>query len=168
MAIIIYGMKCPLCDNSLEEGDEIVAFSPFVANELDPLFIFSDGAFHAKCFRLHPLSGRAQERYEESLTQLSPNNRYCVVCKREIKTPEDYFVIGKLVEDNSDPLHHFNYTQAHRSCLTKWAELPYVYELLEDLKQSGAWRGKYLDRLLIELRSALSFDPPDSNFGLSV
>ncbi len=163
MAILIYGKtECPLCRKLIQRGQEVVTFSPFVSNELDPLWVFNDGAFHAGCFYEHPLAEEAQARYNEVRERHGPGNRFCVVCKREIRDPDDYFAVGHLVEDVFHPLYSYNYTQTHRSCLPKWAELPYVYELLEDLKQSGSWRGKSLDELLAELRGGSSFTSPET------
>lgn len=156
MAIIVDGMKCPLCGKPLEEWQQIVAFSPFVNNERDPLWVFSDGAFHAQCFLNHPLAEKAQARQKEILERLGPGNRFCVVCGREITDPDDYFTVGHLTEDENHPLYRYNYTQAHRSHLNTWSEMSYVYELIEDLKHTQTWRNAALDRLLVELRESSS------------
>lgn len=156
MAILIYGKtECPLCGKPIWEGQKVVAFSPFVDNELDPLWMFNDGAFHAGCFYEHPLAEEAQRRYQEIRKRHGPDNRFCVVCKREIRDPDDYFAVGHLVENVLHPLYRYNYIQAHRSCLPRWDELSHVYELLKDLKQSGAWQGQSLDELLAELRDII-------------
>ena len=157
MAIIIRGKsKCTLCGKFLEEGQEVVAFSPFVGNELDPLWVFSDAGFHADCFHQHPLSGEAKARYENSLKRTGPHNRVCVVCKREIKDPDDYFTLGYLVSDRFHPLFPYNYTQAHCSCLPKWPECFHLYELIKDLAQSGDWRGNGLEQILTLLHRTVN------------
>ncbi|MFL6286025.1 MAG: hypothetical protein ACJ74Q_23020 [Pyrinomonadaceae bacterium] len=162
MAILIYGKtECLLCGKPIYEGQEIVAFSPFVSNELDPLWVFNDCAFHTECFNEHPLAEEAQARYKEVRERHGPGNRFCVVCKKEIFDPDNYFAVGHLVEDVFHPLYRYNYMQAHRSCLPKWAELSYFYELLEDLRQSGNWLGKNLDEFLAELRNASPFTLPE-------
>ena len=164
MAIMVYGKtKCPLCKKPIQEGQEIVAFSPFVSNELDPLWVFNDGAFHAECFYEHPLAEETLARYKEIREHHGPGNRFCVVCKREILDPDNYFAVGYLADDVFQPLYRYNYTQAHRSCLPRWAELPYFYELLEDLRQSGTWLGKSLNELLAELRDVSSFTLPEAS-----
>jgi predicted nucleic acid-binding Zn ribbon protein len=155
MAIIVDGMMCSLCGKPIEKGQQIIAFASFVANELDPLWIFNDGAFHSECFYKHPLAEKAQARQKEVLEQLGPGNRFCVVCKRKIIDHDDYFTLGHLTEDERHPLYRYNYVQAHRSHLSKWSELPYVYELIVDLERSSTWRGNTLNRLLIELRESL-------------
>jgi hypothetical protein len=158
MAIVIRGKsKCPLCGKLIEEGQEIESFSPFVANELDPLYMFTDGAFHSTCFYNHPLAEKAQARWAEIVERNGRGKRLCVVCKREIKHPDDYFTIGHLVEDRNHSLYRYNYCEAHRSCLPRWSELPYVYKLIEDLRESGTWEGPTLDRLLSELKGSRIF-----------
>lgn len=153
MALILVGKtKCPLCDNILEDGQEIVSFSSFVSNELDPLWLFSDAAFHSDCFDHHPLSTEAIARHEEMRKKTAPGNRTCVVCKAEIKEPDDYFGLGYLVSNPGNPLYPYNYTHAHISCLPKWSEVSHVYRLLQDLKESSQWKGNSLDEILLGLR----------------
>lgn len=155
MALVVFGMKCPLCGQPLEKGDELVTFPPFVANELDPLRIFSDGAFHSHCFHASPLSAAALARSEEAIERGRPQNRLCVVCGKKIVNPDDFFVTGHLVEDKSDPLYRYNYTQAHRSCLPSWTEAHRLYDLLTQLQESGQWQGRTLEWLITDLGSAL-------------
>lgn len=153
MAIIIKGKtKCPLCGNTLEEGQELVAFSPFVSNELDPLWLFSDAAFHSDCLDHHTRSSEAIARHEEMRKKTAPGNRACVVCKAEIEDPDDYFGLGYLVSNPRNPLYQYNYTQAHKSCLPRWHEFSHVYRMLQDLKESGQWKGSSLDDILLGLR----------------
>lgn len=166
MAIVIEGKTpCLLCWRVIEAGQEIVGFPAFVTNELDPLLLFNDAAFHEECFIKHPLAEKVLKRVEELRRRTGPGNRFCVVCGKEITNPDDYFTMGYLVDDPHHPLYHYNYTQAHHSHLPKWAELPYVYELIEDLKQSGTWRGETLDKLSDELRIALPFTLSNTGTG---
>jgi hypothetical protein len=66
MALIILGKTpCPLCGEPINETDEMVGFPAFISNQLDPLFPFSDAAFHADCFLRHPLSAEAEVCYAE-------------------------------------------------------------------------------------------------------
>jgi hypothetical protein len=157
MAIIIRGKsKCSLCGAIIQEGQEVVAFPPFVPNELDPLWIFNDGAFHADCFYSHPLASKAQTRYKEIKAHTGPGNRLCAVCKKQIKDPDEYFTLGHLTGDESHPLYSYNYMQAHQSCLPEWPELPYLYEQVEKLMHSGTWEGRALERLLADLIRAVT------------
>jgi hypothetical protein len=51
MAIVIRGKSaCQLCGNVMAEGDALVMTSPFISDRSDPLWRFSDAAFHAPCF----------------------------------------------------------------------------------------------------------------------
>jgi hypothetical protein len=127
-----------------------------VCFDLDPLWIFSDGVFHADCFHREPLAHKVQSRYQELQRRNGPGNRFCVVCKKEIEDPNDYLTLGYLTEDEKHQLYKYNYTQAHRSCLAKWLELPQIYKELKKLNESGAWGGSSLGRLLAELTNYLS------------
>jgi len=66
MAIIIRGKtKCGFCGAVIEDGQKVRSFPHFINNELAPLSVFDDGAFHWECFHNHPLAERAEKRYEE-------------------------------------------------------------------------------------------------------
>ena len=156
MAIIIRDKtKCHFCGAVIQAGQEVISFPHFINNELDPLSVFDDGAFHLECFNIHPLAEKAQKRYEEILQRNGPANRECVVCKKQITNPDDYVTFGHLTDNSAAPLHDYNYTQAHSSCLQRWAKLPHVYELLKDLHLSGSWRGNALETVLLELKEAI-------------
>lgn len=156
MAIIIRGKtKCQFCGTVIEDGEEVRSFPHFISNELDPLSVFDDGAFHEKCFHNHPLAEKAQRRYEEILQRNGPTNRECVVCKKQITDPDDYFTIGHLTDSPAAPLYDYNYTQAHSSCLRHWPELRKVTTLVKDLHLSESWGGQALGIILLELENAI-------------
>lgn len=51
MALILLGKsKCALCETVLQEGDRLVATSHFIGDQSDPLWRYSDGPFHYRCF----------------------------------------------------------------------------------------------------------------------
>jgi hypothetical protein len=50
MALILPGLKCPLCEARLGEGTDLVATSHFVADRNHRLWRFSDAAMHRSCF----------------------------------------------------------------------------------------------------------------------
>ena len=131
-------------------------FAPFVGNEADPLFVFSDAAVHVGCFRKHPLAEAVQARYEELRERTNPKNRSCFVCGEQITNPDDYLAFGHLVDDPKHPLHSLNYAQFHRSCLGSWPALSDAIRNLESLDQAGTWKGDALKRLIKELRLAHS------------
>lgn len=159
MAIFIVGKtQCPLCEQIIEEGEEIVSFPPFIPNDLDPLWIFSDGVFHAACFYREPLANKAVLRYEELRQKNGPGNRICVVCSSEIKDPDEYITLGHLTEDEKHPLFKYNYAQVHRSCLSKWSEVPFLCQEIRQLSQSGTWGGKALEKLIADLSCSVALD----------
>ncbi|MDO8543897.1 MAG: hypothetical protein Q7S40_25925 [Opitutaceae bacterium] len=59
MAIFIEGMTCHFCGQPMRRDSDRISFSPFVVSQLDPLWVFSDGSFHAECVRGHPLGNQA-------------------------------------------------------------------------------------------------------------
>ena len=51
MALILRGKtECPLCSKVIEDGDNIVATSHFIADDKDAFWRFSDAAMHESCF----------------------------------------------------------------------------------------------------------------------
>lgn len=55
MALILRGKsRCALCDEVLEEGEELFATSAFLSDEAHPLWRYSDAAMHLSCFRDWP------------------------------------------------------------------------------------------------------------------
>jgi predicted nucleic acid-binding Zn ribbon protein len=156
MAIIIRGKtKCFICGAVIEDEQPVRSFPHFIQNELDPLAVFNDGAFHLECFRNQPLAQKAEELYDEMLRHLTPTHRVCVVCNKPLSDPDDYFTVGYLTEDETAPAHVYNYTQAHRSCLPTWRQLRNAYELIKHLRFSPSWRGQTLDRVLLQLEKAI-------------
>ena len=156
MAIIIRGKtKCQFCGAVIEDGEEVRSFPHFVSNELDPLSVFNDGAFHEMCFHNNALAEKAEKRYKEILQRNGPGHRDCVVCTKQITNPDDYFSLGHLTDNPADPLHDYNYTQAHLSCLRHWADLRKVYALVKDLHLSESWGGQALKSILLELETAI-------------
>jgi len=49
MAIVMQGMRCPLCEQPLDEGEPLIGFSAFLPVS-HRLAVFSDAAFHRSCF----------------------------------------------------------------------------------------------------------------------
>jgi len=153
MAILIEGMKCSLCSRSMTKSQATVSFSPFVSNEADPLFRFSDGVFHKECFQKEPLAEMAKARCVEVREQSIPENRRCRVCGKTIVNPDDYLPLGHLTNDRLHPLYQFNYTHLHRSCLHQWPDLGRVTDLAEKHLETGAWKGNGMRWILKALKS---------------
>jgi len=156
MSLFIPGMKCSLCGHSIGKDDQTIAFGSFVPNEMDPLWIFNDKTFHASCFYSHPLSVKASVRYEEFRENMFSNKKICSICNDEISDPDDYFGFFYLTDKIGHPLYRYNYTHLHRSCMNSWPELPQIYNLLEEFRNSGEWVGKALDVLMVEVKNILS------------
>lgn len=156
MALIVRGKTtCGLCDKVIQDGDEVVAFSPFVANERDPLFRYSDGAFHAACFWREADAKSAMERWEEVRERNAPERRICAVCGQRITDPDDYLGFG-FVAESTEPVSLFNHLHLHRSHLSAWADLDRAAELLQQFQSAGKWAGQGLDWLLAQLREGQS------------
>ena len=153
MATYIAGMRCAISGRLIESVKEAVAFPPFVANEADPLYVFSDAVVHADVFRTHPLAADAQARVEEARQRTAPSNRRCFICNQPITDPDNYMGLGYLVGDRSSPLSRFNYAHFHRSCLATWQGLSELIREIEKLDSSGAWKGEALKRSIASLRS---------------
>jgi hypothetical protein len=66
MALIFPGKtQCPLCGNSLQQGDDIVSFPAFLPAG-HALAIFSDAGFHRSCYEndsRHEEVSRLYQRY---------------------------------------------------------------------------------------------------------
>jgi hypothetical protein len=51
MALIFRGQtECSICNEVLNEGEDIVMTSHFIADSADPLWRFSDSGMHRNCF----------------------------------------------------------------------------------------------------------------------
>lgn len=153
MAIFVPGMRCAISGRTINSASEAVAFPPFVANEADPLYVFSDAVVHAEVFRTHPLAAEIQGRLEEARQRTAPGSRRCLICGQLVTDPDNYLGLGHLVEDRAHPLYRFNYAHFHRSCLAARSGLPDLMRELDELDQSGAWKGDGLKRLMSALSS---------------
>jgi len=51
MALIIGGKStCSICNHILEDGEDLVATTHFIADKTDPLWRYLDSAIHRSCF----------------------------------------------------------------------------------------------------------------------
>ena len=154
MALLIRGhTTCPICGKPIKEGDETVAFPPLISNRKDPLFLFSDAVFHRSCFSGHPFAGRVESLSREMLAKSGPKQRLCVVCSRDISSPDDYLTTGALASSPDDPLFPYNFSQLHRSCIRKWTDRDKILDLLHELEKSGNWEGPTIRWLIAELHN---------------
>jgi hypothetical protein len=160
MATFIPGMKCAISGRPITTESEAVVFPAFVANEADPLYVFSDAVVRADAFRAHPLAAAAQARYDEARQRTAPDKRRCRICGQPIVDPNDYLGLGHLVDDRVHPLYLFNYAHFHRSHLANWEGLSQLIADLEKLDRSDNWRGGALKRLIAVLRSSAAEEKP--------
>lgn len=139
--VILEKTPCSTCGKPLMKGQEIVSFSPFVADQRDPLYRFSDAAFHRACFANEPLAEAAIRRSTEVRTRSGPGNRSCIVCDEQIVDPDEYFGVGFLTDDPSSPVFEFNYLQFHRSHFLQWDRAAEFRRLVEEFLSSSASEG---------------------------
>ena len=148
MALLVRGKTvCKLRRNVISGQDSAIAFPHFVVNENDVLFEFSDAAFHEACVLKHPHGGEAVGRADEWVSRTGPGKRTCCVCGKEIRDPDDYILIEHLTAEEDSPLHRYNYTHIHRSCVDSWIDRSRFLDLLSELEASGEWSGPYLNQI---------------------
>jgi len=156
MSIIIDGKShCAVCRKVIRAGERLVAFSAFVLNEKDPLWQFSDEAFHESCFLSQPRAQQAKRCYELLKDECGPERRICRECGGLITNPDDYFCTGYLTDEPSDLLYQFNRVQLHQRCVSRWRGLSPLYSTLRDYQETGRWTGKAAVRLINHLRTFL-------------
>jgi hypothetical protein len=142
MSSIAPGSPCGLCGAVLAEGERTVRFQAFVPNRKDPLFTFSDGAFHENCLHMHPFGDRALEMKELiRKTFADPARRRCPVCSEAILDPDDHFATGYLTSDPDHPLFEYNFLQFHQSHVESWPRTKELRELLRREVELGQWEG---------------------------
>lgn len=150
MAILIFGMACKICGKPMHQGQNLICFSPFVENELDALWFFTDACFHQDCFWAHPLALEADQRHRMTVSQASAKNRICIKCNKPITTPDDWIPFGRLGDIFSE-LEKYNYAHVHRACLSEWGDLEVVRNSIRSSLDKGAIRGRGYNWLLNQL-----------------
>lgn len=153
MALIRRGKTpCRLCHKIILVEDETAAFGVAIMNSNDSLGKSNDAPMDKRCFDRDPDSKRAQTRWDEMKGQIGVGHRICSVCNEEILNHHEYFTIGPLVFDSSQPLFRYNYTQLHRPHIAEWSDRLEVIGLLQQLEDSGEWGGLSLARMIGELK----------------
>ena len=144
MALFISGMECSLCCQPITNENELIAFGPFVANRRDPLYVFSDAVFHRACFERHSLSEKAIQRHKDVVQHGGYERLRCVVCNEIITDPDEYFYVGFLTDDPTNPLFEFNYIQFHVSHFLSWNRAADFQRLVTEFFSSDGWKGPQL------------------------
>ena len=93
---------CIMCNKTIKNRQETMAFPPLINNKLDPLYLFSDGVFHAECVRNHPLAKRIIDINNFVLDQ--GRNKECLVCGNIIISPDEYFTTGFITDNKESKL----------------------------------------------------------------
>lgn len=122
MAIFIEGMKCTICDKKILSNESKIMFPPITSDKDSKFFIFSDAVVHTRCFDMHPLKNDLENLLKEIAENSSPSKRICVICKKEIINPDDYFDTSYITDKQEDPLYKYNYKKLHKNCIKDWKE----------------------------------------------
>lgn len=141
MTIFVPGIRCVLCNKTISSSKESTAFSPFIANQLDALFVFSDAIVHTSCFTAHPLADEARRWHTTALHQQLPMNRICTVCGELITDPDDYFGTGLLSRVENEPLFPYNFIHLHITHAHQWPILRDFVREISTAKSKGQWAG---------------------------
>jgi len=144
MALFVSGMPCCICGKPMRSANEILMFSPFIADRSDPLFVFSDAIVHTACFVQHPLSDQVTKWHDETVRNQRATERTCAACGKPILNPDDYFGTGLLARDPANPLHEFNFVHLHRSHAEGWTRFAEFRRKMEEAFASGMWQGPRL------------------------
>jgi len=68
MALLLRGKtECLLCHEVIGKDDEVVGTTHFIADQADPLWRYSDAAFHKKCFDAWEGRDEFLARYEDHI-----------------------------------------------------------------------------------------------------
>jgi hypothetical protein len=151
MSIFIPGTSCVICGQPINEGDKRKGFPAFVANEKDPLHIFSDANVHDACFVSHPLASEAEARLHQVQDSFKTENRISYISGKSITSPDDYLGLGFLTADKDDPLYELNLKHLGRAEIATWDRKQWLISELRRLQESGKWKGKALAWLIDEL-----------------
>jgi hypothetical protein len=152
MALVISGKsKCPICGEVILLGDARTLFPSFVPNDLDPLAIFNDAGFHARCVKDSSLGEQALRLSTELVRRAGPDGRRCEVCGRTILDPDDYFAIPFITNNPLLAAFQFNFMQFHKSHLPSWGERHRFLEVIENLVRSNEWSPMHVLNRLLEL-----------------
>lgn len=136
MVLVTKGTKCRYCGEVISTRP-LVGFPHFVRNRQDPLFVFSDAAFHPECFHKHPLHEQALIRLEERKERM--RERVCASCGEVVK--EDWYTTDHITDDTTSPLYWFNYLHFHKRHLRSWSEFERFRKLMESFEASGQYEG---------------------------
>lgn len=140
MALIFIGQsKCPICQQTLKEGDKITGFPAFISNYKDPLYFFNDNGFHEACVPKHAQGPLAVQLKNAFLEETDPQSRQCLVSGKPVPQFDKYFCTGLLTSDQESPLFQYNFLSFDRSHIAEWPSRPELLQALVELKEQGKW-----------------------------
>lgn len=157
MAMIFYSLsKCPICNNALHESEDIIGFPPFVANQLDTLYVFNDSGCHRQCVVDHPHGRKAIGLSEKLIAATRPQNRICIISGALIDHPANYFCTGLLTSDEQEDLYKYNFITIDKRHIISWSEREEAINELVVFKNKNLWTDMsdthYLDSIINELK----------------
>jgi hypothetical protein len=68
--------KCPICGEAINEDDDHVGTTHFIADESDPLWRFSDAVMHRRCYDAWEHRDEFTARYRKRLGGMYPGSFY--------------------------------------------------------------------------------------------
>jgi hypothetical protein len=139
MVLLLKTSKCALCGDLLDAEWPPVAVVGFLWNSLDPLWKFSDAAFHPSCVRRSSEVRRALELSQ--MARSTAQGRQCSVCGDVVI---DGFFTEVLTSIPSEPLWHFNLLALHDEHFASWDRAQQFVETLKDARERGIWSGPAL------------------------
>ena len=135
----------------MQASDDVRLFSPFVSNEADPLWPFSDGTFHRVCLQ-------KDEHGELAIAMSSEVNSSRTDHRRA--GGRTYFTTAVVTSARTDPLFAYNNLRIDPASLPVASEgeravAVRFLDLLVTALAEGRVKGLGLDRLVRELTDAL-------------
>lgn len=158
MANSVPGTKtCPICGLRAEAdaGDEVVYFPPMFANQKHAVHVLNESLVHQRCLDAAPF-GAAALRKLAAVQRTRVRTFVCVVCRRTIGDPDDFFGTGFLSDSEDEAVARLDNIFAHRSCLLRWDGALQLADDLDAVMASGEWEGHTLSELSQQLRSLAS------------
>ena len=144
--IFIKGMECPLCNNKINDTDEMIGFPPITSNKKDPLWIISDSAIHKVCYDNFLYKNEMEKvlnLYANSMKTKKRNK--CDICNEQIIDPDEFFTLGYLTFNENDELYKFNFFKLHKKCISQIKDVHKLLNLLENFKLNSDCYGEGLN-----------------------
>ncbi len=157
MTVYIGKINCEICNKEIKNDEEYIHIPGFEGNELAPLYGLSGKIIHKKCFDEHPLRKLAEKRIKEiEEIQKRPEIDYITgedLSLENIGHPDNIVNVFYLTDDPENPLYKYNGILLNKRNLSKWEEYPTFLKLLEELDESGTWKGNTLKIVISHLTS---------------